>query len=60
MKNDETEEEKIQEELELEYIAQLSVAEKNTYEIATAHLGTSFDLPRSIGYLEWLKKRENP
>ena len=41
-----------------EYLGQLSEKEKLAYEIAKSHLKSSFSLERSIGYMEWLKKRE--
>ena len=37
------------------YIAQLTVKEKQAYEIAKKYLGSSFDLEKSIGFLSWLK-----
>lgn len=37
------------------YIAQLSEQEKIVFEIAKEHLGTSFDIIRSIGFLEWFE-----
>jgi len=41
-----------------EYLAQLSEKGKLAYEIAKSHLKSSFSLERSIGYMEWLKKKE--
>ena len=41
-----------------EYLAQLSEKEKLAYEIAKLHLKSSFSLERSIGFIEWLKKKE--
>jgi hypothetical protein len=38
------------------YLATLNELEKNAYLIAQQHLGTSFDIERSNGYKEWLKK----
>jgi hypothetical protein len=40
-----------------EYISQLNEIERIVYNIAKEHLGTSFNIEKSIGYLEWLKKR---
>ena len=37
------------------YIAQLNEQEKLVLEIAKAHLGSSFDIERSIGFTSWLK-----
>ena len=39
------------------YLATLNELEKNAYLIAQQHLGTSFDIERSNGYKEWLKKK---
>lgn len=52
-----TEEDKINELLK-EYISTLSEKEYKAYKIAESHLGTSFDLIKSNGYLKWLKKKE--
>lgn len=41
-----------------EYISTLSEKEYKAYKIAESHLGTSFDLIKSNGYLKWLKKKE--
>lgn len=41
-----------------EYIKTLSEKEYKAYKIAESHLGTSFDLEKSNGYLKWLKSRE--
>ena len=38
------------------YISQLNNSEKLAYEIAKEHLETSFDMSRSIGFLEFKKK----
>ena len=43
------------EELLEAYIKQLSDKEKIVYKIARDHLGSSFDLSLSIGFLEWQK-----
>ena len=40
------------------YIAQMNSKEKIAYQIAKDHLGTSFNLKKSIGYKEWLKIKE--
>ena len=40
-----------------EYIKQLSEDEKKVYKIAIEHLGSSFDIEKSIGYKKWLKMR---
>lgn len=48
------------EEMELDivtlYLTSISLKEFKAYEIAKSHLGTSFDLERSNGFLEWKKK----
>ena len=38
------------------YISQLSPFELSAYRIAKSHLGTSFHLKKSNGYLKWSKK----
>jgi hypothetical protein len=35
------------------YISSLTVQEKQTLEIAKSHLGTSFNIRKSIGFLSW-------
>jgi len=40
-----------------EYKAQLNEDELKTLSIAEEHLGTSFDIEKSIGFLEWSKDR---
>lgn len=37
------------------YISQLDEQEKLVLEIAKDHLGSSFDIERSIGFTAWLK-----
>ena len=37
------------------YISQLPEKDQKTYAIAREHLGSSFDLSLSIGFLEWKK-----
>jgi len=41
-----------------EYIKQLSDHEKKAYEIAMNHLGTSFNIYRSNGFIEWKKTKK--
>uniref|UniRef100_A0A6C0BC69 Uncharacterized protein n=1 Tax=viral metagenome TaxID=1070528 RepID=A0A6C0BC69_9ZZZZ len=50
-------EEKPVEALVEEYLASMNEKEKIAYVIAKDHLGTSFNILKSIGYLEWLSKR---
>ena len=38
-----------------QYILQLSIQEQKILNIAQDHLQSSFDITKSIGYLEWLK-----
>ena len=42
-------------ELVQRYIAQLSPMEKIAYDIAVEKLGSSFDIEKSIGFLEFVK-----
>lgn len=44
-----------QEELHMLYISQMSVQERKAYEIAKEHLETSFNIEKSIGFIEWKK-----
>lgn len=44
-----------------EYVASLNPKELKAYNIAKSHLGMSFDLQKSNGFLEFKKqKSENP
>jgi hypothetical protein len=43
-------------ELHMLYISQMSVQERKAYEIAKEHLETSFNIEKSIGFIEWKKK----
>ena len=43
------------EQLKQQYIESLSKKEKKAYDIAFHHLGSSFTLEKSIGFLEWKK-----
>ena len=47
-----------QEELHMLYISQMSVQERKAYEIAKEHLETSFNIEKSIGFIEWKKKKK--
>ena len=40
-----------------EYISQMSPFELSAYRIAKSHLGTSFNLKKSNGYLKWIGKK---
>jgi hypothetical protein len=48
-----------QETLSEQYLKTLSEKERQAYEIAKDHLGSSFELEKSVGYLKWLKKQED-
>lgn len=41
----------------IEYLKQLNEKEKIAYKIAFDHLGSSFNIIRSNGFQEWLKKK---
>jgi len=41
----------------LEYLEQLNILEKKAYSIAKKHLGSSFDLIKSNGFIEWLQNK---
>lgn len=47
-----------EQELQEAYLKTLTEKEKKGYEIAKSHLGMSFDLEKSIGYLDWKKKNQ--
>lgn len=40
------------------YVQSLSEREHKAYLIAKSHLGSSFDLEKSIGYVDWKKKND--
>ena len=44
--------------LQQAYLDSLTEKERKGYEIAKSHLGMSFDLEKSIGYLEWKKQNQ--
>ena len=41
------------------YLNNLTETEKICYKIAYQHLGSSFDILRSNGYIDWLKKKSS-
>ena len=41
-----------------QYLKTLSEKERMAYEIAKDHLGSSFELEKSVGYLKWLEKQQ--
>jgi hypothetical protein len=43
--------------LQVQYLETLSEKERKAYEIAKEHLGMSFQLEKSVGYLRWLKSK---
>jgi hypothetical protein len=45
-------------EKEQQYILSLNEKEKKGYEIAKSHLGTAFRLNQSVGFVQWLKKKD--
>ena len=45
--------------IEEEYLKTLSEKERKSYEIAKDHLGSSFDLVKSNGFLKWKKEKES-
>jgi hypothetical protein len=44
-------------ELQKKYLKSLTPKEYKGYEIAKSHLGLSFQLEKSVGYIEWKKKQ---
>jgi len=49
-----------EEQLMQAYLDSLPEKEKKGYEIAKSHLGLSFQLEKSLGYLQYIKTIENP
>lgn len=41
------------------YIQSLNEKELQAYHIAKSHLGSSFSLEKSLGFIEWLKKQNH-
>jgi hypothetical protein len=41
-----------------QYLSEMSEHEKKAYEIAWNHLGTSFNVYRSNGFIEWKKNKK--
>lgn len=42
-----------------EYLASMDNMQKTAYVIASNHLGSSFNILKSVGYLEWLQNKKN-
>ena len=42
----------------VEYVEQLDITEKTALKIAHQQLETSFDIEKSIGFLDWIKNRK--
>lgn len=42
----------------IKYLKQLSIIEKKAYSIGKEHLGTSFNVVKSNGYLNWQKNNK--
>jgi len=57
IQEEQRQEEQRQDELIKDYVSQLTEVEKIAYEIAKDHLGTSFNIRRSNGFKEWMKKK---
>jgi hypothetical protein len=45
--------------LQTKYLESLSEKERKSYEIAKEHLGMSFQLDKSVGYIKWLKAQNS-
>jgi hypothetical protein len=43
-----------------QYIASFTEKELKAYEIAREHLGTSFQIEKSNGFIQWCKKQTLP
>jgi hypothetical protein len=42
-----------------EYVASLTPLQKKAFDIAKDHLGSSFNIHKSIGFLQWKENKEN-
>lgn len=42
-----------------QYIKSLNEKELQAYHIAKAHLGSSFSLEKSLGFLKWMEKQNH-
>ena len=51
--------EKTMEDFKKDYVNSMDEKEKVAYNIAKEHLGSSFNLEKSIGFQKWLKKNSN-
>ena len=40
-----------------QYLSEMTALERQGYEIALSHLNTSFNIVKSNGFIEWLKKK---
>jgi hypothetical protein len=40
-----------------QYLAQLDDIQKKAHDIARQHLGTSYNIAKSNGYMDWLKQQ---
>ena len=40
-----------------QYLAQLDDIQKKAHDIAKQHLGTSYNIAKSNGYMDWLKQQ---
>ena len=43
-----------------DYLKSLSEKERKAYEIAKSHLGSTFSLEKSNGYVSWLNANKSP
>ena len=43
-----------------QYLAQLDDIQKKAHDIAKHHLGTSYNIAKSNGYMDWLKQQKTP
>lgn len=44
-----------QEQLISQYLQEMGTLERQAYEIARSHLGTSFNIAKSNGFIQWVK-----
>lgn len=43
-----------------EYLESLNSQENQALKIAIDHLGSSFNISKSIGFIKWVERREKP
>ena len=52
---EQSQEQSPQEQLITQYLQEMGTLERQAYEIARSHLGTSFNIVKSNGFIQWVK-----